>query len=179
MDSLAWRELVDLYGPLVAHWCRRCGLDTHETADCLQEVLASVATALGSYQPRDTSGAFRGWLWTITRNKVRDHARKKSRQPKATGGSAAQQALDNLADQIPLPDAEPTDAEQLNELVRRGLEQVRSEFEHPTWQAFWRTAIDGIPAAVVAQELGVSAAAIRQNRSRVMRRLRQQFGDSG
>jgi RNA polymerase sigma-70 factor (ECF subfamily) len=178
MDSLAWRELVDLYGPLVAHWCRRCGLDNHEAADCLQEVFAAVSLALASYEPRGASGAFRGWLWTITRNKVRDHARRKSRQPQAAGGSTAQQALANVADSSPLPDEEPTHTEQLNELVRRGLEQVRGEFEERTWQAFWRSAIDGLPTAVAAQELGVTAAAIRQSRSRVMRRLRQQLGDS-
>ena len=71
----------------------------------------------------------------------------------------------------------PTTVEQLDDLVHRAAEQVRSEFEPETWQAFWRSAIDGIPTAVVAKELGVTPAAIRQNRARIMRRLRQQLGD--
>lgn len=53
----------------------------------------------------------------------------------------------------------------------------RSEFEPRSWQAFWRSAVDGIPTAVVAEELGVTAAAVRQSRSRILRRLRQQLGD--
>ena len=67
---------------------------------------------------------------------------------------------------------------QLNELVHRSLDQVRSEFEATTWQSFWRTAIDGIPTAVVAEQLGLTPMAVRKNRSRVMRRLRQQMGDA-
>jgi RNA polymerase sigma-70 factor (ECF subfamily) len=177
-DAAAWRELVELYSPLVAHWSQRCGLEAQEVADCLQDVFASVATSLGSFEPRAANGAFRAWLWTITRNKVRDRARGKLRQPRAVGGSSAAAALASTPDPASLPDDEPTGAGQLNALARRGLEQVRSEFEPHTWQAFWRTVIDGIPSAVVARELGVSSAAIRQSRSRVLRRLRQQLGDS-
>jgi RNA polymerase sigma-70 factor (ECF subfamily) len=176
-DADAWRELVELYAPLVTHWTRRCGLDSHEAADCLQDVFSSVATSLEAFEPLHATGSFRGWLWTITRNKVRDLARRKTRQPQAAGGSTARQALAELPDATSLPDTEPTGTEQLNELLRRGLEQVRSEFEPSTWEAFWRSAIDNIPTAVVASELRVTAASVRQSRSRVLRRLRQQLGD--
>src|SRR5688500_9229018 len=66
-ETTAWSELVRLYAPLVAHWCRRCGLDSHDAADCMQEVFAAVASSLGTYKPRDANGSFRAWLWTITR----------------------------------------------------------------------------------------------------------------
>jgi RNA polymerase sigma-70 factor (ECF subfamily) len=36
---------------------------------------------------------------------------------------------------------------------------------------------DGQSPTVVAEELGMTAAAVRQAKSRVMRRLRQQLGD--
>ncbi|MGE0757959.1 MAG: RNA polymerase sigma factor [Pirellulaceae bacterium] len=178
-DPAAWSDLVRLYAPLIAHWCRRCGLDPHDTADCVQDVFASVATALVRYRPADSSGAFRGWLWTITRNKVRDQRRRRSHQPRGEGGSTAARQLAELADEQALPEDEPSDAGVLSDLVRRGLEQVRAEFEPASWQSFWRTAIDGIPTAVAAQQLGLTSAAVRQNRSRIMRRLRQQLGDSG
>lgn len=176
-DASAWRELVDLYAPLVAHWCHRCGLNSHDTSDCIQEVFSAVAMGLESYQPHSANGAFRSWMWTITRNKVRDLMRKQKRQPRAEGGSSAWQAIANAPAEPALPDAEPTTAEQLDNLIHRALERVRSEFESRTWQAFWRTAIDGIPTAVVAQELGITSAAVRQYRARIMRRLREQLGD--
>ena len=168
---------MQLYAPLISHWCHRCGLDPHDSADCVQEVFAALARSLGTYEPRSSSGAFRAWLWTITRNKVRDLCRRKSHQPSAIGGSTAQHAFTEIPDQSSIPDDEPSETAQLDQLVRRGLEQVRSEFESTTWLSFWRSAIDGVPTAVVAEQLGLTAAAIRQNRSRVMRRLRQQLGD--
>ena len=108
---------------------------------------------------------------------MRDFCRRKTRQPQAAGGSSAHDWLAELPDPSSIPDDEPSNAAQLNQLVHRGLEQVRGEFESTTWVSFWRSAIEGIPTSVVADQLGLTSAAVRQNRSRIMRRLRQQLGD--
>jgi RNA polymerase sigma-70 factor (ECF subfamily) len=176
-DAQAWRELVDLYGPLVAHWCRRCHLDSHSAADCVQDVFSSVAVALEQFSPQQVSGSFRAWLWTITRNKLRDHFRRDVRFPKSTGGSTAMGLLQQVIDPIPIPDDELTGDLQLQQLTSRALAQVQSEFESRTWQAFWRSVVDGIATSDVAQELKMSEATVRQSRSRILRRLRQQLGD--
>jgi len=52
--------------------------------------------------------------------------------------------------------------------------QVRGQFTDATWQAFWRTAVDGRGAAEVAQELGLSVGAVYIAKSRVQARLREQ-----
>lgn len=176
-DSQAWSELVDLYGPLVAHWCSRCGLNAQQTSDCVQEVFASVARSLGEYEAQKASGAFRSWMWTITSNKVKDLHRRNRQQPLAQGGSTAMMALQQVPSEGDLPDTEPTDAEQLGELITRGLEQVRGEFEPRTWDIFRRAVLDQIATAVVAQEFCITPGGVRQIRSRVLRRLRQQLGD--
>jgi len=176
-DAQAWRELVDLYGPLVAHWCRRCLLDAHSAADCVQDVFTSVAVALEQFSPQQSSGSFRAWLWTITRNKLRDHFRRNTRSPKASGGSTAMDLMQQVIDPLPIPDDEPTGDLQLQQLTSRALAQVQSEFEARTWQAFWRSVVDGIATSEVAQELNMSEATVRKSRSRILRRLRQQLGD--
>ena len=38
---------------------------------------------------RKQAGAFRAWLWTITRNKIRDFARSLQNSPEAAGGSSS------------------------------------------------------------------------------------------
>lgn len=178
-DPAAWSALVRLYAPLIAHWCRRCGLDAHDAADCTQDVFAAVAASLATFVPQRTPGAFRGWLWTITRHKVCDLVRRNGRQPRAAGSSTAGRNIAQIPDPVAIPDEEPSDAAQLTELTRRGLEQVRGEFAATTWEAFWRTVVDGVPTEIVAQQLRLTAAAVRQHRCRVMRRLRQQLGDVG
>jgi RNA polymerase sigma-70 factor (ECF subfamily) len=47
--------------------------------------------------------------------------------------------------------------------------------EPASWQAFWRTAVDGCPGADVAQELGMTIGAVYTARSRVLERIRKQI----
>lgn len=176
----AWRELVELYGPLVASWCMKSRMDVHSAADCVQEVFASVSQALTSFRPTRQTGSFRAWLWTVTANKIRDAARTAKRAPIATGGSTALKDLQQVVARESLSDAlieEPTSNAELSQLTRRALEQVRGELETRTWEIFQRAVVDQIPTSLVAEQFGVTAAAVRQTRSRVLRRLRQQLGD--
>ncbi len=176
-DAVAWHELVDLYGPLVATWCKQCGLETHSSADCVQDVFSAVAVSMSAFEPSRTSGSFRSWLWTITRRKVIDGLRRQKKSPQALGGSTAAAMFQSLEDFASVPEDEPSEANHIRDLVHRALLQVQSEFEPTTWQAFWRTVVDGLPSDLVAADLNVTPAAIRQSRSRILRRLRQQLGD--
>ena len=75
--------------------------------------------------------------------------------------------------------AEPVDGEdaEVGQLYRRALDLVRGEFEDRTWQAFWLTAVEGRAPAALTAELDMSTAAIRQCKSRVLRRLKAEMGD--
>ncbi len=179
-DEAAWQQLVDLYSPLVIKWCQRLRVGPESTADCIQEVFSAVARSLDTYHPPGTSGAFRGWLWTITRNKLRDAARRNRGPAHATGGSTALAVLHQQPDQFDSPeliDEEPSQAQDHVELTRHALRQIEASFAPQTWQAFWRTVVDGLPTDVVAAQLNLTAAGVRQARSRVLRKLRQQLLD--
>ena len=181
-ESQAWHDLVDLYGPLIAHWCQRSGLDHHASADCVQQTFAAVLRSLSSYQPRKSSGAFRSWLWTIAANKIRDHRRSEHRETGGVGGSTALQALQRVpmeqdaGDELDV-DVEPVAPEQLGALLTRAMEQIYDEFTPRTWEIFRRAVVEQMTTSVVATEFAVTSAAVRQIRSRVLRRLRQQLGD--
>ena len=174
-DSVAWHELVSLYSPLVAFWCRKQQISESEVSDLVQEVFFSVSRSIDGYQPRESGGGFRAWLWTITRNKIIDAQRRGGRMPLAQGGSTALLA----AQQVPESLNENDDSERLEftNLMHRALQQVQCEFETRTWQAFWRCTIDCQSVATVASELAISNATVRQHRARVLRRLRQQLGE--
>ena len=73
----AWERLVRLYGPVVHRWCRRSGLNADDAADVLQEVLAAVLLHVADFHRDKPQDSFGGWLATITRNKVRDHYRRR------------------------------------------------------------------------------------------------------
>ncbi len=176
-DSVAWSELVDLYGPLIAFWCRKHKMDSHATADCMQEVFSSVTRNLAGFQPKHASGAFRAWLWTIARNKIIDAMRSRNSQAIPAGGSSANLAMQQILAPSDVNDEEPENEEQTSGLVHRAMSQVEADFEPRTWQVFSRSVIDQIATSVVADEFGISQSAVRQIRSRILRRVRQQLGD--
>jgi RNA polymerase sigma-70 factor (ECF subfamily) len=172
-DEEAWHNLLRLYAPLVERWCAHCGISGPDADDVRQDVFQAVAAGLEQFRRERSGDTFRGWLRVITRNKLIDHARRHQRQPKAQGGTLAQQALQQVAEP-----ALPADSqEDLSGLCHRALELVRSEFEARTWEAFWRAAVEGQPPAVIAADLGVTPAAVRKAKSRVLFRLRQEVGD--
>src|SRR4051812_1404007 len=86
----AWEQLVDLYAPLVYHWCRRAGLREEDVEDVFQEVFRAVARALPDFRKERAGDTFRGWLRTITRNKIRDHYRLLQDEVRGAGGTDAQ-----------------------------------------------------------------------------------------
>jgi RNA polymerase sigma-70 factor (ECF subfamily) len=170
-DPRAWQQIVHVYGPLVFFWARKSGLEAEDAADVVQEVWKAVCGKLEGFQRGDSTGAFRRWLWTITRNKTCDHFRQG--ETKAAGGTNARQLLEAV------PEDEPPDATGIQEhgLLHRALEVIRPEYEDRTWQAFWRMTVDGVPAPEVAAELGMAANAVHQAKFRVVRRLREELGE--
>src|SRR5207253_3239494 len=100
-DPEAWRRLVGLYGPLVLHWGRRAGLGGADAADLLQDVFRAVSGAIGRFRRDRPADTFRGWLWSIARNKLRDHFRDREKRPVATGGSEAHARLTQVPEDEP------------------------------------------------------------------------------
>jgi RNA polymerase sigma-70 factor (ECF subfamily) len=176
-DTTAWDRLVALYAPLLFHWCRQWHLPDQDAADVLQEVFQAVATHVSSFRREKEGDSFRGWLRTIARNKVRDHFRRLQREPEGAGGTEAQLWIGQLA-APPAPEEDSSGGgEAERDLFHRALELIRREFEERTWQAFWRTAVDGQAARDVAADLAMSPGAVRVAKCRVLQRLREELGD--
>src|SRR4051812_12629786 len=74
-DPDSWSKLTILYGPVVYDWCRRAGLQDQDAADVGQDVFQAVSSGLNDFRRERSGDTFRGWLWMITRNKLRDHWR--------------------------------------------------------------------------------------------------------
>jgi RNA polymerase sigma-70 factor (ECF subfamily) len=171
-DDQAWAQFVEIYAPLVYGFGRKHGLQDADAADLTQDVLRAVSGAVGrlAYDPR--RGSFRGWLFTVVRNKLRTFLNRRARHPQGTGDSAAQ----DLLEAQPAPtDAALWEQEYEQRLFAWAAEQVRGGFQDSTWQAFWQTAVEGRSPRAVAQALGMSVGAVYIAKSRVLARLREQI----
>src|SRR5262245_13235829 len=170
-DEAAWAEFIDLYGALVYNYARKQGLQDADAADLGQEVLRAVATSVGrlEYDPR--CGLFRSWLFTVIRRKLSNWRAAQVRRPSGCGDPATLQLLENT----PAPAAEGAiwEAEWQDRVFAWACEQVRKDVTDSTWQAFWRTAMDGHPTQRVAADLGLTATAVYLARHRVLARLKE------
>jgi RNA polymerase sigma factor (sigma-70 family) len=170
-DGAAWGEFVDLYAPLVYGYARKQGLQDADAADLSQEVLGAIAGAVGrlEYDPR--RGAFRNWLFTVVRRKLSNWRAAQASRARGSGDTATHRLLE----QCPVPDGVEAEweAEWERRLFAWACEQVRRSVTDVTWQAFWRTAVEGRAGKQVAADLGLTVAAVYLARSRVLARLKE------
>lgn len=158
------------YRSLVCWRCGRSSIPNQDIDDLSQDVFAAVAKALACFEHK----TFRGFLWTVTRNKIQNYWRRQSKHPMAQGGSSIQQILANV-------EAESSrklgSVDQTTKIVFDGVVQiVRGQFTEQDWQAFSHFAVEGRTAADVAETLEISRNQVYLSKSRILRRIRQEFG---
>lgn len=184
----SWQRLAQIYGPVVYGWARRCGCQAADAADVMQETLTAMTTAMTGFDHQRDGATFRGWLWTITRNKLRDR-RRRGEGAGGIGGTEANLQLQQVADsRDPTAsidasieaDQPPSElAADLSSVRSRALQLIREKFDPRSWQMFWETEALGRPPAEVAQDMGVSKWAVYKARARVLSRLRHELDGIG
>jgi RNA polymerase sigma-70 factor (ECF subfamily) len=173
-DHAAWSRFVEVYRPLIHGFARKHGLQEADAADLAQEVLRAVARSVGrlDYDPR--RGSFRGWLFTVVRNKLRNFLESRRHQVQGSGDTGVQEALNAQPTPLDGPEQE-WDREYERRLFAWAAEQVRGTVQSATWQAFWQTAVEGKSGQEVARDLGLTVAAVYLAKSRVMAKLKEQI----
>ncbi len=184
-DEGAWAEFVEIYEPVLYRLARQRGFQDADARELTQEVFIAVASAIDRWKADPARARFRTWLFRVARN-VSINLLARRRRPQGTGRTDVQRLLD----QQPAPCGEDSalfEQEYKRELFGRAATRVRGRFRDATWQAFWRTSVEGSDAGDVADALGISVGAVYIARSRVMARLRdevqrlqgEQGGDHG
>jgi RNA polymerase sigma-70 factor (ECF subfamily) len=175
-EEAAWERLVTLYAPLVYYWCRKFDLPDQDIGDIVQDVFQSVSAKIHQFRKEKPSDTFRGWLRTISRNKVYDYYRRRGNEPKAVGGTDAQTRFSQVEDYDFDRDEDEEQAAS-NALFHRALDLIKADFKPNTWEAFWRVVVDGKTPKEVGDELSMQPGNVRVAKSRVLQRLRQELGD--
>ena len=172
-DSQAWAQFVESYAPVVLGYALRHGLQEADADDLAQEVFRAVARAAPELRYDPARGRFRAWLFTVTRNKLRNLLAAQKRDRCDNGDSRGAGFL--ARQPAPAEEADLWDRECRRQLFRRAAEQVQGQFEETTWKAFWRVAVEGGEPAAVARQLGISLGAVYIAKSRVLKCLREQI----
>jgi RNA polymerase sigma-70 factor (ECF subfamily) len=168
-DEAAWKDLAELYRPLLHSWLRRQGAPISDLDDLIQEILLSAVRSLPSFSHSGQTGAFRSWLRTIACHRASDYWKARRREPAGADPAAALAQVEDSDSEL----SRQWDQEHDQYVLRCLLELVEQEFESSTVRAFRRLALEGASGAAVAEEIGMSVAATYVAKSRVLRRIRE------
>jgi len=169
----AWRDVVELYTPLLDDWLTRFKLQSADREDLVQESLTTVLQHVGSFRHHG-QGSFRAWLRAVVANRVREFWRRRGRHPQATGDSDFAEMLQQLESPASTL-GQQWDAEHDRYVAHRVLARIEPLFEPASLAAFRRVVIDGQKPRDVAAELGLSVNAVLVAKSRVLRQLRREL----
>lgn len=171
-DHDAWRRLVKIYGPLVYAWARKSQLQPADAHDVVGVVFGEVVRSIDRFEKDERGQSFRRWLWIICKRRVINLREKNARMTPA-GGSAANVAMQRVADEI-----KPFDEQDETDWLRQRVAHVlKDDFDPMHWQAFWRTVVEGEEPKKVAESLGMSVWSLYKARSRLVNRLRTELRD--
>jgi RNA polymerase sigma-70 factor (ECF subfamily) len=165
--------MADIYTPLVANWLRRYELQASDADDVVQDVLMVVVRELPAFQHNGRLGAFRNWLKGILIHRLQHFWRSKQHRPLAGGDSDLARSLEQLADPHSALSREWS-RQHDQHLVHQLLARLQGQFSQATTAAFRRLVLDGLPAADVAGELGLTVNAVVIAKCRVLKALRRE-----
>lgn len=171
-DQEAWREFVEIYEPLIYRSIRSKGLQHADAQELTQEALLAVAEAIGRGDYEPGKGTFRGWLFRIARNMTINFLARARPGQRGVGGTDFIRLLQEQPD-LSGEELQQFDRDHEHEVFRWAARRVRGDFQESTWQAFWKTGVEGVAIEQAARDLGLSVGAIYAARSRVMARLRR------
>ena len=151
-----WREL----NPKVLRYLRT--LAPAAASDLASETWLQVIRSLAGFSGDES--AFRGWVFTIARNKVVDAQRRDRRRPQTRADDAALDAL---------PSPDDTALLAMENLTTESALALIATLPRDQAEVIMLRVVAGLDVAAVAQIVGKSAGAVRVNAHRGLRRLQE------
>jgi len=175
-DQDSWKDFFDTYWRLIYSFAIKSGLTDAEAQDVVQETVISVAKDIEKFKRDRTLGSFKGWLRNLTRWRIADQFRKRTRSVPAGN---------NLSTPSTNPDeiAGPGNADleaiweedwQAN-LLEAAMERVKPRVREEHYQMFDLNVIRQWPASKVAQTLGVNIGRVYLAKHRVMALIKKEI----
>ncbi|MCB9850376.1 MAG: sigma-70 family RNA polymerase sigma factor [Phycisphaerales bacterium] len=166
----AWCVFFRIYAPMLRQFAKRLGLNEVESDDATQEVLIVVQNALrdGSYDP--TRGKFRGWLYGVARNRALSahRARKRRTRVQSAGGDTDMDLLSGIPDHREDALREVWEQEWRFALLEEAMRNLQPVLGNKAFRAFELYALQNLPVAEVAAELGIAPASVYTYKNRVL-----------
>lgn len=169
-DHGGWQVFFDRYWKLIYAVAVKAGLTDAEAQDVVQETVVAVAKQMreGGFD-RDKS-SFKNWLCMITRRRIIDHYRRRTKFAKRPLASEDTKRTDTIA-RVPDPASLELDSvweeEWRKNLVDTAIERVKQAVAAKQFQIFDLSVLKELPVGEVTKLLKVNTAQVYLARHRV------------
>lgn len=168
-DQASWQQFFDIYWQLIYGVARKAGLNDAESQDVVQETMLAVARHMPDFRYDAAGGSFKAWLLNMTRWRIIDQMRKRSKRGRVEFDATAE-AEESRTEQCADPAGNVLDAyweaEWQNTLLSAAVAIVKRRVEPLNYQLFDFYVNKEWPAAKVAAtfEVGVDQVYLAKHR---------------
>ena len=176
-DEEGWRRFHEKYGPLIMKHAERCGLNSGEASEVLQDTMVKVSRYVPNFHYDRDRCRFRVWLNTVVNHRISEAMRRRRSRVRES------MMLQSLAAEMEIAQAtgEPEDLGYSGRLVllEMVINQVRQEVSAARWQVFEARFLHGMSAREIAERFQMSQVNVRVSQSRVLAKLREAWQELG
>lgn len=171
-NRAAWERFAERFRRPIVSFARTLGLSTIDAEDVAQETLLAFAESYRRGQYDRSKGRLSRWLFGIAYRQALNERRSGARAAvRGAGGTDTDALFQNLPDEAAATVSWDYEWEQA--LLQQCLEQVRSEVEPITYQAFELVVRGERSPTQAAAELGVPIKLVYNAKHRVLKRIRE------
>jgi RNA polymerase sigma factor (sigma-70 family) len=175
-DTESWKDFFDTYWRLIYSVARKSGLTEVESQEVVQETIISVAKHIHKFRRDRKLGSFKGWLRNLTRWRIADQLRKRTRlvfepEPPNADELALPEVLPELPDQN--SDLQWEEEWRAN-LLQAAIDRVKERIPEEQYQIFDLQVFRQWPVSRITRTLGISAARVYLAKYRVTASIKRE-----
>jgi len=168
-DNDSWKDFFDTYWRLIYSVARKSGLTEVESQEVVQETIISVAKHIHKFRHDRKLGSFKGWLRNLTRWRIADQLRKRTRlTPDAKTPEVNELELSELVPDQPDGNSDLRwEKEWQTNLLQAAIDRVKLRIPEEQYQIFDLQVLRQWPVSRITSTLQVSAARVYLAKFRV------------
>jgi len=176
-DQASWKDFFDTYWRLIYSIALKSGLTEAEAQDVVQETIISVAKDIQKFKRDRQLGSFKGWLRNLTRWRIADQLRKRTRAGQVENDLAGAEFYGPDVAEIPGPAGAESvwEDEWRANLLKAALENVKRRVKEEHYQMFDFYVLKEWPVGKVAHTLGVNAGQVYLAKYRIGALLKKEI----
>lgn len=177
-DQDSWREFFNIYRGLIHSIALKSGLTEQEAQDVVQETIISLAKTIKGFDYDPKRCAFKTWLRHLTRKRIADCFRKRSREssaPPLSADTSATPLVERFPDPASLSLDDVWDEEWKQRLFDAAVERVKIQISPEQYQVFDFYVVRKMSVKKVATLLDTNVAQVYLAKHRVLHLIKKEI----